>query len=143
MFEVFRENAIENNDSQNYLYLSGDTASIEAYKIHMGNIDQYFEAMGSEEITEKEIHRIPSFLGKHYTFKIVVQFYNPCGGPCREFAPHYKSLARSLQGNEVIQGENVIEFHAISCAIHNWLCQHENMGIYLWSKLTKPPGPIL
>jgi len=38
---------------------------IEEYKIHVGNIDQYFGAMGSEEITEEEIHCILSkFINK-------------------------------------------------------------------------------
>ncbi len=99
-------------------------------KIDLGNIDQYYESFGDYPAQE-EVHRIPSFLTSNYEFDRVVNFYSPWCAHCQKFKKRFIDVAGnfkdSKQSNKDLQA---IEFHAVSCSAHHWLCKASSIQGY-------------
>ncbi len=96
----------------------------------MGNIDEYYEMLGEDApAPATEIHRIPSFLTSTYEFDRVVNWYSPWCAHCQKFKSKFIQLAQVFQdSNNKILKE--IEFHAVSCSAHHWLCKASSVQGY-------------
>ena len=101
---------------------------IQEYKIDLGNIDEYYESFGDHP-PKQEVHRIPSFLTSNYEFDRVVEFYSPWCAHCQKFKPRFIDVAKKFRDSEH-EELAAIEFHAVSCSAHHWLCKASSIQGY-------------
>jgi thiol-disulfide isomerase/thioredoxin len=99
------------------------------YQIDLGNIDEYYESFG-ELPAQEEIHRIPSFLTSNYQFDRVVNFYSPWCAHCQKFKPRFIDVASKFKDSNSNKELQAIEFHAVSCSAHHWLCKASSIQGY-------------
>lgn len=123
-------NGRDADERQNFLFADDPDAEdiIQEYQINLGDIDSYYESLGDKP-QETEVHRIPSFLTSNYEFDRVVNFYSPWCAHCQKFKPRYIDLAEkfSKSPNKDLRK---IEFHAVSCSAHHWLCKASSIQGY-------------
>jgi hypothetical protein len=114
----------------NFLFADDPDAQdiIQEYQINFGDIDSYYEPLGDKP-QDQEVHRIPSFLTSNYEFDRVVNFYSPWCAHCQKFKPRYINMARRFSTSSNINLQK-IEFHAISCSAHHWLCKASSIQGY-------------
>jgi len=123
-------NGRDADERQNFLFADEPDAQdvIQEYQINLGDIDSYYESLGDKP-QDTEVHRIPSFLTSNYEFDRVVNFYSPWCAHCQKFKPRYIEMAQkfSISSNKSLQK---IEFHAVSCSAHHWLCKASSIQGY-------------
>jgi len=96
-----RLNQPQQNQQEQYLYTGASSHPVEEY------VDRE-DALTSD----------PSFV-LDVTWPRIVQFYLPSSKICQEFKPRFIELARDIRHRST---KSFVEFHTISCAVHDQLC---------------------
>lgn len=133
-------NAREADERSRFLYAGDHSAQgiILEYQLHMApsadySGDEREEAAkrppGAESEVEATKHVKPYFLVDGYDGMRVVEFYSPWCGHCQKFKPRYISLAKEVK-SRTLDHEVEVEFHAVSCSAHHWVCKDNGIKGY-------------
>ena len=110
-----------------------------AYDHKIGDVSDY----------ESTRHIRPYFLSNKIFNPRVVLFYSPWSGGSIDFKPNFIELAKEIKrrqkkvplgdldppavggsGEDEGGGDGEVEFHAISCSAHTWVCHNDNIKTY-------------
>ena len=109
-----------------------------AYDHKIGDVSDY----------ESTKHIRPYFLSNKIFNPRVVLFYSPWSGGSIDFKPSFIELAKEIKRRQKVPlgdlgpatvggpeedeggGDGEVEFHAISCSAHTWVCHNDNIKAY-------------